>query len=208
MPSLSKPLSEFVTLDKLLSSRGIHFDVLPGSVILPEDKAMQDFTVVITHGAVSISRHPNNILFGMAQSPAIFGLAAAVINIHQEYILTAESECQGYYLPAQDTLHCLESYQLWREALYWVTWQHRMLEVRDAELIGASNYHQIRSTLLAMARWSDSLRARIGVMKFIQQRTNISRSVIAEVLSALRQGNYIQMEKGKLVSVTRLPCDY
>jgi len=208
MPYLSKPLSEFITLDKHLSPRGIHFDVSAGTVILPEDKKAQNYTVVLSQGAISVCRTPNNILFGMAQSPAIFGLAAGVLKIQQEYTLTAESDCRGYYLLAQDTQHCLERYQLWREALYWVTWQHRMLEVRDAQLIGASNYHQIRSTLLAMAKWNENLRSRIGVMKYIQQRTNISRSVIAEVLSALRQGDYIQMEKGKLVSISRLPYDY
>jgi DNA-binding IscR family transcriptional regulator len=46
------------------------------------------------------------------------------------------------------------------------------------------------------------------VLNFIQQRTRISRSVIAEVLSALRKGDYIKMEKGKLVGITRLPYDY
>ncbi len=89
-----------------------------------------------------------------------------------------------------------------------MTWQQRVMEARDAQLIGASNYHQIRSTLINMAKWNETLRSRIGVMRYIQQRTKISRSVIAEVLSALRQGNYIQMDKGKLVSITRLPTKY
>ncbi|MXG35682.1 transcriptional regulator, partial [Escherichia coli] len=38
--------------------------------------------------------------------------------------------------------------------------------------------------------------------------TGISRSVVAEVLAALRQGNYITMSRGKLVSINRLPADY
>ena len=208
MPALSKPLSEFVTLDKHLSPRGIHFDLPAGTIIVPEDKKTEDYTLVISQGSVSINRNPGNIMFGMSQSPAIFGLVGAIMKIQQDYTITTESDCRGYYLPVQDTLHCLTRYQLWREALYWVTWQHRMLEIRDAQLIGSSNYQQIRSTLLVMAKWNDNLRARVGVMRFIQHRTNISRSVIAEVLSALRKGNYIQMEKGKLVSITRLPYDY
>ena len=71
-----------------------------------------------------------------------------------------------------------------------------------------SSYAQIRATLLTMAKWDDALRARIGVMAYIQRRTLISRSVIAEVLAALRQGDYIRMEKGKLVCINRLPLDY
>jgi DNA-binding IscR family transcriptional regulator len=49
---------------------------------------------------------------------------------------------------------------------------------------------------------------RVGVMSFIQRRTGISRSVVAEVLAALRQGNYINMDRGKLVSINRLPAEY
>ncbi|EOG8086757.1 helix-turn-helix domain-containing protein, partial [Enterobacter roggenkampii] len=48
----------------------------------------------------------------------------------------------------------------------------------------------------------------IGVMNHIQQSTRISRSVVAEVLAALRQGNYINMSRGKLVSINRLPTEY
>jgi translation elongation factor P/translation initiation factor 5A len=32
--------------------------------------------------------------------------------------------------------------------------------------------------------------------------------VIAEVLSALRKGNYIEMHKGKLLKINRLPYEY
>ncbi|MFU0892663.1 helix-turn-helix domain-containing protein, partial [Kluyvera sichuanensis] len=56
--------------------------------------------------------------------------------------------------------------------------------------------------------WDEDIRSRMGVLSYIQQRTRISRSVIAEVLSALRKGEYIEMEKGKLVSITRLPTHY
>jgi DNA-binding IscR family transcriptional regulator len=59
-----------------------------------------------------------------------------------------------------------------------------------------------------MAEWDETLRAKIGVMNYIQRRTRISRSVVAEVLAALRQGNYINMSRGKLVSINRLPAEY
>lgn len=80
-----------------------------------------------------------------------------------------------------------------------------MLELRDLQLIGNNSYDQIRATLISMMKWDDVLRSRIGVMNYIHQRTRISRSVVAEVLAALRKGGYIEMNKGKLVSINRLP---
>lgn len=208
MPYSSKPLSEFYTLDKHLSSCGVRFSLSSGECVLPAESSLKEMTVVLQKGALMLHRTHHDVLCGLVSGPAIFGLAAAVNPILNDYSLKAETECRGYYLPAKEALQCLERYQLWREAFYWMTWQTRMLELRDKQLIGANNYHQIRSTLLMMMNWDEGIRARIGVLHYIQQRTRISRSVIAEVLSALRKGGYIEMEKGKLVAITRLPYDY
>ncbi|MBJ8681206.1 helix-turn-helix domain-containing protein, partial [Citrobacter freundii] len=98
--------------------------------------------------------------------------------------------------------------QLWREAFCWLAWQNSMLELRDLQLIGNNSYDQIRATLISMTKWDEALRSRIGVMNYIHQRTRISRSVVAEVLAALRKGGYIEMNKGKLVCINRLPFEY
>lgn len=82
------------------------------------------------------------------------------------------------------------------------------MEQRDWQLIGKNSYEQIRSTLMSMIEWEDGLRSRIGVMNYIHQRTRISRSVVAEVLAALRKGGYIEMNKGKLMGINRLPSEY
>lgn len=208
MPSSSKPLSAFLALDKKLSQMGMRFQITAGELILPAHYTMKDVTVVVQQGVVSLHRHEGHVLCGILQSPSIFGLAAGANAIRNDYTLVAESNCRGFYLPAKETLKCLERNQLWRDAFYWMTWQTRMLEMRDMQLIGTNHYYQIRSTLLMMIDWEDDIRAKIGVLNYIQQRTRISRSVIAEVLSALRKGDYIEMKKGKLVSITRLPTHY
>lgn len=206
MPYLSKPHSEFIALDKHLAPRGVSVNLLPGQNVLPGDSSLSEMTLMLQKGAISLRQEERHI--GLIQGPSILGLAAAASPLHNHYTLTAEAECRGYYLPAKETLQCLDRYQLWREAFYWMAWQTRMLEQRDKQLIGANHYHQIRATLLMMVSWDENIRARIGVLNYIQQRTGISRSVIAEVLAALRQGGYIQMEKGKLVAITRLPSEY
>ena len=208
MPYLSKPLDEFITLDKHLNLLGMRFKISPGQIVLSDHLVQREMTVVLQKGTVSIRRENQKILLGLVQGPMIFGLGAAASTVHNEYTLTAETDCSGYYLPAKDSLQCLEQNQLWREAFYWMTWQIRLLELRDQQLVGTNHYQQIRSTLFMMMSWDENIRGHIGVLNYIQQRTGISRSVIAEVLSALRKGDYIQMEKGKLVGVTRLPSEY
>jgi len=208
MPHLNKPLSEFLALDKKLSQQGTWFSLSAGETFQIPYCALNDATIIFRQGSAMLYRSNSPIMYGVVHSPVIFGLAAAVNKINNEYVLIAETDCRGYFLPARETLVYIERYQLWREAFYWMTWQTRMLEQRDNQLIGTNHYHQIRATLLMMMSWDSDFRMRIGVLNYIQRRTNISRSVIAEILSALRKGDYITMEKGKLVGITRLPHDY
>ncbi|KNC92178.1 transcriptional regulator [Trabulsiella odontotermitis] len=208
MPQLNKPLIEFDTLNQHLHAYGTPFVVAEGESILPADKQANQYTIIILQGCASLTRKHNDVLLGFAQAPCVIGLAAGVMPNQTDYQIATEMQCSGYYLPAAQALELLEKHHLWREAFHWMTWQHRVLEMRDNQLVGSNSYNQIRASLLTMAKWDESLRLRVGVMNYIQRRTRISRSVIAEVLAALRQGEYIRMHKGKLLSINRLPLDY
>lgn len=66
----------------------------------------------------------------------------------------------------------------------------------------------MRATLITMIEWDEDFRARIGDVNYIHHRKRVSRSVVAEVLAALRKGNYIEMKKGKLIGINRLLSEY
>lgn len=208
MISLEKPLAEFNSLNQCFFPYGINFELPENTLLSFSDIKSGDTTLILCQGEISISRKNNDILLGIAQAPFIDGLSAGIIERPVEYIYTTQSICTGYYLSSRQVMALLDENQLWREACSWLTWWHRLAEARDNQLIGSSSYDQIRSTLLIMSEWDENLRSRVGVMHYIQRRTGISRSVIAEVLSALRKGDYIEMHKGKLLKINRLPFDY
>ncbi|MFB4860421.1 helix-turn-helix domain-containing protein, partial [Enterobacter hormaechei subsp. xiangfangensis] len=135
-------------------------------------------------------------------------LSAWINDNYLEYSLIAQTPCTGFYLPASTACELIQEAHVWQEAFCWLSWLNHLLGKRDIQLIGNNSYSQIRAMLLNMAEWDDALRSKIGVMNHIQRSTRISRSVVAEVLAALRQGNYINMSRGKLVSINRLPTDY
>ncbi|MGK9175294.1 helix-turn-helix domain-containing protein [Yokenella regensburgei] len=208
MISLNKPLAEYYLLDQCFSPHGTFFELPENTLLTFKNINPNEVAIFLQQGEIAISRKYNDVLLGIAQGPFINGLSTSMIARPVEYVYTTQSICTGYYLPSEKVLTILEDNQLWREAFAWLTWWHRLAESRDSQLIGSSTYDQIRSTLLTMADWDETLRSRIGVMYYIQRRTGISRSVIAEVLSALRKGNYIEMYKGKLLKVNRLPYEY
>ncbi|WP_395305500.1 helix-turn-helix domain-containing protein [Enterobacter sp. ECC-019] len=203
----AKPLSELSRLEQCLKSASTPFKSAPQQLIT-SGECHAPRTTVLQTGIIEIYRCSDELLVGIATAPFILGLSTVMINHSQEYRVVAKTSCTGFYLPTETTCQLIQQNALWKEAFGWLSWINYILEKRDMQLVGNNSYHQIRAMLLNMAEWDETLRSKIGVMNHIQQSTRISRSVVAEVLAALRQGNYINMSRGKLVSINRLPTEY
>ena len=48
----------------------------------------------------------------------------------------------------------------------------------------------------------------INIYDYIQEYTNLARSTIIKILSDLKKGQYIVVEKGRLLNLTTLPEKY
>ncbi|QNQ30424.1 helix-turn-helix domain-containing protein [Enterobacter roggenkampii] len=203
----AKALSELRRLEQGLIAASTPFTCAPQQLIT-SGESNEPRTIVLQTGVIEIYRPSDELLVGIATAPFIFGLATVMINHSQEYRVIAKTACTVFYLSTETTRQQIQQFSLWKEAFSWLSWINYILEKRDKQLVGNNSYHQIRAMLLNMAEWDETLRSKIGVMNHIQQSTRISRSVVAEVLAALRQGNYINMSRGKLVSINRLPTEY
>ncbi|QPK01463.1 helix-turn-helix domain-containing protein [Enterobacter mori] len=204
----AKPLSELGRLEQCLKASGTPFKIPQQQIIFGNRAGDGHDTFFLQTGVAAVYRQSDELLIGIVNAPFIFGLSSGMIERRHEYTIVAQTPCAGFYLPGTTTSHLIQQEYLWREAFCWLSWINRVLEKRDMQLVGNNSYQQIRAMLLNMAEWDETLRSKIGVMNHIQQSTRISRSVVAEILAALRQGNYINMSRGKLVSINRLPTEY
>lgn len=203
----AKPLAELSRLEQCLIAASTPFQSAPQQFIL-SGECNEPRTIVLQTGIMDIYRHSDELLVGIAKAPFILGLSSVMIKHCHKYNVVAKTPCTGFYLSTDTTRQLIQQNALWKEAFSWLSWINYLLAKRDMQLVGNNSYHQIRAMLLNMAEWDETLRSKIGVMNHIQQSTRISRSVVAEVLAALRQGNYINMSRGKLVSINRLPMEY
>jgi CRP-like cAMP-binding protein len=73
-----------------------------------------------------------------------------------------------------------------------------------------SGYHTIKAMMQRyLYRRTVNIDETEGIANFIIRRTNLSRSYVFRVLAELKEGEYITVKKGKLVSIDRkLPEDY
>ncbi|RAU35790.1 helix-turn-helix domain-containing protein [Enterobacter sp. ECC-175] len=204
----AKPLAELSRLERCLKPEGIPFTIPKHHILSYRCADDSPTTVVLQTGIVAVHRQSDELLIGIATAPFIFGLTSDMLGNPSEYNIVARTPCSGFYLPAIKNYQRIDEENIWQDAFTWILWINRLLQRRDMQLVGNNSYAQIRAMLLNMATWDDNLRSKIGVMNHIQRSTRISRSVVAEVLAALREGNYISMSRGKLVSVNRLPAEY
>lgn len=202
-----KPFTDFFKLEKCLCQYGTRFEFDSRKMMsFCADRSESD-VVVILCGTVLLYRD-DNILAGIEQAPYIWGLSDSMAKRSVEISLMMKDYCSGYYLSSTQAVSAIESAHCWRHAFSWLAWQSRVLELRNLHLVGHNAYGQSRAMLMSMAGWDEELRSRIGVMNYIHQSTGVSRSVIADILSSLRKGGYIEMESGKLVGIRRLPLKY
>ncbi|MEX5411994.1 helix-turn-helix domain-containing protein [Atlantibacter hermannii] len=208
MLDLVKPLSHLEILRNHLSPCATSFNVAAGEELSFSNDQGEQQCWYFKEGFLDIWRENNDIHVELLAAPVLLSLSGDPIPSPLNYKIVTKTHCTGFSLPVSRAMDVIDKQGLWKSFCHWQTYQMRWFEWRDAQFIGTSTYAQIRSTLLTMANWDAELRSQIGVINYIQTHTHISRSVIAEMLSALRKGNYIEMQKGKLIAVHKLPLNY
>jgi len=75
-------------------------------------------------------------------------------------------------------------------------------------LVARSAYSVVREFLLEINDLILYQNRDINVYDYIQEYTNLARSTIIKILSDLKKGKYIVVEKGKLINISSLPERY
>ena len=205
---LIKPLAPLEAIRSRLVEVGKKFSLPANSELSMFNESDGPLIWFFSKGSILLHREMDQLVMELVSAPTLLGLANIFQTTQIKYRIVTQDDCQGFTVSTSLASEVIEQNRLWQQACHWSTYLIHGFEKRDSRFVGTTTYSQIRTTLIIMNSWSFDLRARIGVISFIQKRTKISRSVIAEVLSALRKGNYIEMDKGKLISINHLPVSY
>ncbi|HCN95716.1 MAG: helix-turn-helix domain-containing protein [Leclercia adecarboxylata] len=97
---------------------------------------------------------------------------------------------------------------LWPQFSQILVWYIGLLSKRDDILVARSAYSVVREFLLEINELIIYQNRDVNVYDYIQEYTNLARSTIIKILSDLKKGHYIVVEKGKLKNITSLPERY
>ncbi|MGU3415395.1 helix-turn-helix domain-containing protein [Enterobacteriaceae bacterium C34A] len=162
---------------------------------------------VITEGMFSIYRETDDLMMAAIKWPALAGFSTFTLNNDATYIKTI-TPCKIAVLAKSQAEKIIDQHNLWKLLALHRGETLRKLYYSHTSLITPTAYEAIRIQLLLLMNEPEEYRLSVPVEGYIRQKTLMSRSGIMKILSQLRQGDYIQVENGKLISVNRLPDRY
>ncbi|BDO00486.1 TPA: helix-turn-helix domain-containing protein [Klebsiella quasipneumoniae] len=170
--------------------------------------------ILLEEGVASVCFAENQLVISTVLAPAILGLIDnyGVFNglpDKRHCSLFAETDLSGRWIAHQAAVNILNEKNLWQEMAHILTQRLMVLSMREQELLGVDSYQMVRILLMELAVYSETYRRQINVLRFIQRRTNLSRSRIMSILSELRKGGYIIIHRGVLMTIAQpLPANF
>lgn len=137
-------------------------------------------------------------------SMSVYGLVEALQNEKVFFLLT-ETDCEGVCVPIEAFMKQRDNSTLWFDVAMLMSYFIKVAYKRDQNLTGVSSYEMIKYQLLTLMTYPDDIRRKINVQSFISERTKISRSNIFRILNELQKGGFIDIERGRVISVGVLP---
>jgi len=162
---------------------------------------------VIVSGEVEFRRSSDDLCVFTLQGQCIFGLSAIFYNsAHMHGVVRTNTVIRTIH---KDEFQRLMTQQgLWPELTKVLAWYICMLSKRDDVLVARSAYSVVREFLIEINELIVQQQRDINIYDYIQEYTNLARSTIIKILSDLKKGQYIVVEKGRLLSLTTLPEKY
>ncbi|MGA5657973.1 helix-turn-helix domain-containing protein [Rahnella contaminans] len=202
-----KPLQELNEILKDLGSLGHVITLMSGEVLPFKNKNGIMYLYYILSGRFSVFRKHDNLLMHSSSGPSFLGLIE-YFQPRNAHVISAHTECEVLVLNAKEAEQVFSEKNTWKNLCKVQAHIVQILQSRDHHLVAATSYSVIKNKLIELMNEPEDFRAEIGALIYIQNKTKLSRSLIARILASLRMGNYIVMNNGKLVDIKSLPSDY
>ena len=165
----------------------------------------QPLLFLFLEGELSILRASDGLLIVTVYDPHLFGIAEMIQPV-RGHLLRAESESTILRVDAQTAMQMFRDEGVWEDVASVLSYHTAYLFYRDALVVQQRTYSVIRNHLQEMILLPEETRMKISILDYIQERTHLSRSSVLNVLSALKNGHYIEFKRGGyLMSVSSLP---
>ena len=156
-------------------------------------------------GELSILRASDGLLIVTVYDPHLFGIAEMIQPV-RGHLLRAETESTILRVDAKTAMDTFRQHGVMEDVVSLLSYHTAYLFYRDALVVQQKTYSVIRNHLQEMSQLPEETRMRVSILDYIQERTHLSRSSVLNVLSALKNGHYIEFKRdGHLTELNTLP---
>lgn len=163
-----------------------------------------DSITIFLSGAYEARRSSDDLCMFSLNERIIFGLPGMFYDAAHVYCV-ARSDCQIRVVPKDEFLALISANDRWQDMTKILAWYLCLLNKRDDLLIARNAYTVVREFLVEINDIFHQHNREVNIYDYIQEYSNLARSTIVKILSELKKGNYIEVNKGKLLKIYSLP---
>ncbi|POZ17531.1 hypothetical protein C3Z09_07305 [Lelliottia aquatilis] len=197
-----KPIKPLDIINKLINCFSKHSQPLLGRYgddrIPFIDDDGKSIVTLITSGQVDIWRNHDNLLVATVIAPGILGLQGSDFRYHT-HTFRRQGLSDILYLTHEAAMKIINENNLASDVMTYQAYIGDHQSYRDIVMVNSSTYSIVCMMLTELAQHPNH--AEMSVEKYILTRTRLARSGVMKILSDLRYGGFIEMEKGKLIKL-------
>lgn len=169
--------------------------------------ADSNYIHIIVSGEVEFRRESDELCMFTLNGNGIFGLSSIYCDSQHMYGLV-RSTTVVRSIKKETFNQILSDNNLWPALSRVLSWYICLLSKRDNILVARSAYAIVREFLLEINEIMVQQQRAVNIYDYIQEYTSLARSTIIKILSDLKKGGYIAVDKGRLLNITSLPEKY
>ncbi|MBB1201750.1 Crp/Fnr family transcriptional regulator [Enterobacteriaceae bacterium 89] len=162
---------------------------------------------LLLQGSVTLHRRGDGIVLNSESAPFVLGVSNQ-LSVDQHIYIRAQETSEVAILPIDIFNKIVAEHDLWESLAHLLIYTSSRVYEHCALISQMSAYDIIRFQLIELMQEPVSIRENITAAGYIQSRTYLSRSGIMKILSELRIGGYITMQRGILQEISHLPLKY
>ncbi len=201
-----KPINDINKIISVISDPS-HIRTAKTRQVISTNTHQEPMTLVIHEDLLAAYRNSDHLLLRYFQAPLIVGLNV-LTDMNDGIFYKAYSDVRYELQPRETVLEKIDHAKLWRETAMLFMFGVKRFAEAHKNSAGLSTYELIRLNLQGLMEEEEELRLAINVSDYIQEKTHLSRSRVMKILSDLREGNYIEINRGILMKVNKLPENY
>ncbi|MHA0936078.1 helix-turn-helix domain-containing protein [Enterobacter kobei] len=161
---------------------------------------------LLLQGSVALHRRGDGIVLNSESTPFILGVSSQFSSEHL-YVRALET-AEIARVPLESFNQIVSQHNLWEHFSKLLIYTASRVYEHCAQISQMSAYDIIRFQLVELMQEPDAIRLNTTAAAYIKSRTYLSSSGIMRILSELRTGKYITMERGVLLDIHHLPRKY